>query len=350
MPEDKRNPLLDDLSDDDNAAASDSDADDLRKGASLKTKRRRDSDASDSDAAASDSDEDLRPKGKSKKAPAQPAEPDAESDGDEDENADADVTAGDKESSANAKAKAAAAKLPAAPKQLAKKNLIATEEAIKKSGVLYISRIPPFMKPHKLRTLLEPHGTINRTFLMPEDDAAHARRVRAGGNKKRLFTEGWVEFVSKKDAKRAYELLNARTIGGKKGSYYRDDVWSLVYLRGFKWRDLMAQISAENAERASRMQAEIAKAARENKEFVRNVERAKMLDGIKQSKEARAGASVAKRRKIRADGTADEDAGRTEREKMEKKEVRSFKQTAKVVKNVDAAQPASVSRVLSKIF
>lgn len=125
--------------------------------------------------------------------------------------------------------------LPGVSKPLTKKNLVATEAAIKKSGVVYLSRIPPFMKPAKLRSLLEPYGKINRIFLTPEDPAEHARRVRNGGNKKRCFTEGWVEFVKKKDAKKACDLLNAQTIGGKKSSWYHDDVWALKYLKGFKW-------------------------------------------------------------------------------------------------------------------
>jgi ESF2/ABP1 family protein len=127
------------------------------------------------------------------------------------------------------------AELPGVSKPLTKKNLVATEAAIKKSGVVYLSRIPPFMKPAKLRSLLEPYGKINRIFLTPEDPAEHTRRVRNGGNKKRSFTEGWVEFVKKKDAKKACDLLNAQTIGGKKSSWYHDDVWAMKYLNGFKW-------------------------------------------------------------------------------------------------------------------
>lgn len=130
---------------------------------------------------------------------------------------------------------ASTTELPGVSKPLTKKNLIATEAAIKKSGVIYLSRIPPFMKPAKLRALLEPYGKINRIFLTPEDPLEHSRRVRNGGNKKRAYTEGWVEFVKKKEAKKACDLLNAKTIGGKKSSWYRDDVWTMKYLKGFKW-------------------------------------------------------------------------------------------------------------------
>lgn len=214
-----------------------------------------------------------------------------------------------------------------------KKNLVVTEEAIRKSGVIYISRIPPFMKPQKLRSLLEPYGKINRTFLAPEDPTAHARRVRAGGNKKRLFTEGWVEFVRKKDAKAVCELLNTRIIGGKKGNYYHDDIWNMLYLKGFKWHNLTEQIASENAERESRMRAEISKSSKENKEFVRNVERAKMLDGIQ---------AKAKAKKRKADEVQDE---------PENKGPRSFKQIPLAKKAAEGeVQPERVTRVLSKIF
>lgn len=220
---------------------------------------------------------------------------------------------------------------------LAKRNLVATEAAVKKSGVVYLSRIPPFMKPIKLRSLLQPYGTINRIFLAPEDPAAHARRVRAGGNKKRSFTEGWVEFTRKRDAKAAAELLNGRTIGGKKGTYYRDDIWNLLYLKGFKWHNLTEQIASENAERTSRMRAEISKTTKENKLFVQNVERGKMLDGM----EAKANAK--KKRSHEDEGTSNA----AERPVKERK--RTFTQVAQVKKGGD--QPGDqVSRVLSKIF
>ncbi|PHH92111.1 hypothetical protein CDD83_8874 [Cordyceps sp. RAO-2017] len=230
--------------------------------------------------------------------------------------------------------------LPDVTRPLAKKNLVASEKAIKRSGVVFLSRIPPFMKPAKLRSLLEPNGTINRIFLAPEDPTAHARRVRAGGNKKRMFTEGWVEFVRKRDAKAACELLNARIIGGKKGGYYHDDIWNLLYLKGFKWHHLTEQIATENAERTSRMRAEISKATRENKEFVRNVERAKMLDGMQ---------AKARKRKAR-DGDGDDPDGDAQGDASEQR-VRAFRQVPQIRKTGDSEErPEHVARVLSKIF
>jgi ESF2/ABP1 family protein len=199
------------------------------------------------------------------------------------------------------------------------------------------------MKTSKLRSLLEPYGAINRIFLTPEDPSSYARRVRNGGNKKRSFIDGWVEWEKRADAKMACELLNAKTIGGKKGTYYHDDVWNLLYLKGFKWHNLTEQIAAENAERASRMRAEISKTTKENKEFVQNVERAKMLEGMESKK-------AAKRQKEDRDGADNEVSGTAQVSRKSGERARRFKQNAVVPKKKVSDQPEQVKRVLSKIF
>ena len=172
---------------------------------------------------------------------------------------------------------------PLTPSQLAASRL-----ATKKSGVCYLSRLPPFMRPHKVKSLLSRFGTIERIFLSPEDPASHSRRVKFGGNKKTLYEEGWVEFTDRKAARLVAETLNATIVGGKKGSYYYDDVWNIKYLPKFKWHHLTAQIAHENAARQSRLRAEIAQAHRENKTFTRNVERAKMIENMQESRKRKA--------------------------------------------------------------
>lgn len=37
-------------------------------------------------------------------------------------------------------------------------------------------------------------------------------------------------------------MLNAQPIGGKKGTRWRDDVWTMKYLPKFKWNMLTEQI------------------------------------------------------------------------------------------------------------
>ncbi len=328
MPPEKRNIYLDaDESDDDGVQGYDSDKE-LRKGGHTRKRPRVEDGSEDEfDDISSAEEPDNEPGENSGARPPAPGEGDQLA---EDQGIKGDSVA----STSQPK------ELPGVSKPLSKKNLVRTEAALKRSGVVYISRLPPYITPAKIRSLLSPYGQLNRIFLSPEDPAVRSRRVRAGGNKKRSFTDGWIEWVDRKEAKRACELLNGRTVGGKKGSYYRDDIWNLIYLRNFKWSDLTAQIAAENAERQSRMQAEISRTKKENKEFVRNVERAKMLEGMKTKK-------AAKRRK---DSERADDAAGLDKEPQEAA-VRTFRQIplAKAKKD-DGEQAEQVQRVLSKIF
>ncbi|KJX96334.1 hypothetical protein TI39_contig671g00008 [Zymoseptoria brevis] len=180
----------------------------------------------------------------------------------------------------------------------------AAQRALRKSGVIYISRVPPFMKPHTLKHLLSPHAPsgLNRVFLTPEDPTQHTKRVKNGGNKKKSFTDGWVEFTSKSEAKLAAELLNGNIIGGKKGGFYHDDLWNVKYLRGFKWNHLTEQVANENAERAARTLEEIRRTRKENKAFVEDVEKGKMLEGMegkaRRKRERGGGGGEVRRRKL----------------------------------------------------
>lgn len=224
-----------------------------------------------------------------------------------------------------------------------------TTTSASKTGVIYLSRIPPFMKPQTVKHLLEPYGEIGRIFLTPEDPASHTRRVKSGGNKKRSFTDGWVEFQRKKHAKIAAESLNAQIIGGKKGGWYHDDIWNIKYLKGFKWHHLTEQIANENAERAARLRTEISQTSKENKRFVANVERAKMLEGMAAKKKQRAAAQVSSEASSEAPSEAA--AVPMARERNIKQIKSSFRQN-EVRSKSDSSRGAepTVQRVLSKIF
>ena len=229
----------------------------------------------------------------------------------------------------------------AGAKELAPKSVERAEKAAKRSGVIYISRVPPFMKPHTLKHFLEPHAPkgIGRVFLTPEDHSAYLQRKKSGGNKKKSFTDGWVEFVSKKEAKNAASFLNGNIIGGKKGGYYHDDLWNMKYLHGFKWSHLTEQIAAENAEREARMREEIRRTRKENKAFLDDVERGKMLEGMESKRKAKRSA---------ANG---EDV-RVEERKATKRPGMEFKQAqvqGKGKRSKEADQP-EVKRTLSMIF
>lgn len=336
MAPEKRNHFLDAQDSEDDIRDYNSE-DELQKGG-RSAKRRKTDDASDLDedevsdnagSASDGEDEDGLPKAAKGAQNAGPAEHGGTADA---------ADAADAAESEDQNGSAHTVQMPQVAKPLTKKNLVATEAAIKKSGVVYLSRVPPFMKPAKLRNLLETYGKINRLFLAPQDPAAHKKRVKAGGNKKKLYTEGWIEFVRKKDAKRVCELLNAQTIGGKKGNFYRDDIWTLLYLKGFKWHNLTEQIAAENAERSNRMMAEINRTTKENKEFVRNVEKGKMLDGIKTKREQR------KSLDDNADAVSKPATGAKSGEKA-----RTFKQIT-LAKHDATVQPSESKSVANRIF
>jgi ESF2/ABP1 family protein len=50
-------------------------------------------------------------------------------------------------------------------KPLSKRRVEAYNEALRKRGIVYLSRVPPFMKPAKVKSLLERHGPIARVSL-----------------------------------------------------------------------------------------------------------------------------------------------------------------------------------------
>jgi ESF2/ABP1 family protein len=233
--------------------------------------------------------------------------------------------------------------ITAKEKAKAAKKLANAQAKAQKTGVIYISRVPPFMKPHTLKNLLKPYAPsgLDRIFLTPEEATAHKSRVKSGGNKKKQFLDGWIEFVSKKEAKLAAEALNGKNIGGKKGNYYYDDVWNLKYLKGFKWRHLTEQIANENAEREARLRAETVRERKEAKEFLRNVEKAKMLDGMEKKRKAKGGKGDGLDLQQQA-----QDRGRDRKEAMQ------FRQSEGVAKakKRDEAPSADAQRVLSKLF
>ncbi|KAF9153985.1 RNA-binding ATPase activator esf2 [Linnemannia schmuckeri] len=175
---------------------------------------------------------------------------------------------------------------PLTPEELEK-----FQAARDKTGIVYLSKIPPFMKPVKLRHLLGAFGELGRVYLAPEDPKVAARRKKYGGNKKQNFTEGWVEFKDKSIAKQVAKSLNATIIGGSKKSFYHDDMWNIKYLPKFKWDHLTERIAYENASRAQRLQAEINQAKRENKTILTNIEKAKMIKNMEEKKAAKRQAS-----------------------------------------------------------
>lgn len=212
-----------------------------------------------------------------------------------------------------------------------------------KSGIIYLSRCPPFMKPSTLRSLLTPYGTVGRIFLTPESSTQRSQRLKSGGTRRKLYLDGWVEFLKKRDAKFVAENLNARTMGGRKRGRWHDEVWNIKYLSGVKWNHLVEQIQNENAERQARMRTEIAQSKKENKQFLEDVERGKIARTIEERDKRRA-----RKENRDDDDRADKDEGETRKAKGPKREFRQNEVKTKAEKKPEPGQ--DVNRVLSKIF
>jgi ESF2/ABP1 family protein len=107
-----------------------------------------------------------------------------------------------------------------------------------------MSQVPPYMHPDGLRKQLEKRFDIGRIFLQAEAENITWSRKKMGGNRKLKYTEGWIEFEKKKDAKMAALVLNNQLMGGKKRhNMFHDDTWNLLYLSKFKWSNLTEKLN-----------------------------------------------------------------------------------------------------------
>ena len=93
--------------------------------------------------------------------------------------------------------------------------------------------------------------------------------------KNRIFTEGWVEFVSKRVARQIAATLNNTQVGGKHRSPWYSDIWNIKYLPRFTWGLLNERLAYERAIHKSRLRTEVAIVKRETEHFARSVKQAK---------------------------------------------------------------------------
>lgn len=135
-------------------------------------------------------------------------------------------------------------------------------------GVVYIARVPPAMTPAEMKRLLGRFAPVDRIYLAP---SAGSTRTKA------RFTEGWIEFLDRRQARRTADLLNGQPMGDRKGvrKTYSQDLWCLRFLPGFQWVHLSERSAYERTVRDQRLHGEIAQAKRENSLYISQVERGK---------------------------------------------------------------------------
>jgi ESF2/ABP1 family protein len=73
---------------------------------------------------------------------------------------------------------------------------LAYRQSLERRGVIYMSRIPPFMKPNKARSIFEQYGDVTRLYLAEENAEFRKKRKEHGGNGSKQFREGVKEICS----------------------------------------------------------------------------------------------------------------------------------------------------------
>ncbi|KAM7348058.1 uncharacterized protein ACRADG_007488 [Cochliomyia hominivorax] len=148
----------------------------------------------------------------------------------------------------------------------------------RKKGIIYISNIPKHMNVTRIREILGEYGKIGRVYLQPEklpggDDKKKKKRKPFA----RHFTEGWVEFESKRVAKQIVPLLNNKQISTRKKSQFYDYIWSMKYLPRFKWCHLTERMNYEQAVHKQRLMTEVSQARKETTFFQNNLDKSEFI-------------------------------------------------------------------------
>lgn len=226
-------------------------------------------------------------------------------------------------------------------KVLSEEEMRRLNDKAERRGVVYISRIPPHMKPAKIRQLLSPHGELGRLYCAPEDPSLRRERKRKGKDTGKNFTEGWVEFEDKAVAKQVAARLNGQQIGGKKRGAYYSDLWCLKYLSKFKWDHLTEEINYQRAMREQKLAVEVSASKRERDFYLSKVDRAKAIEAIRERKGGKARVS-------KVDGDGEGGGGANEENKGVGERGRQFKQRREKGQiNVEApSMPSDVLRLI----
>nr|ODN87004.1 pre-rRNA-processing protein ESF2 [Cryptococcus depauperatus CBS 7841] len=103
-------------------------------------------------------------------------------------------------------------------------------------------------------------GDIGKVYAQRKDDVVKQKRQKYISPN---FSEAWVKFLDKSIAKTAASMLNAQVIeerretADKRIQRWRDGIWTMRYLSGFKEEMLGEQIAYERQAHQARLRAEI---------------------------------------------------------------------------------------------
>jgi len=129
-------------------------------------------------------------------------------------------------------------------------------ERKRKPGIIYLSSVPEGMSVGDTTSFFAEFGAVGRLFLQPDQKLGM-----------RHFTEGWIEFLSKKVAKRVAQQVNNTQVDGKRRHKPSYALWNIKYLPKFKWVHLSERLAYERAVKQQRMRTEISQVKRETEQF-----------------------------------------------------------------------------------
>uniref|UniRef100_A0A1I7S753 Activator of basal transcription 1 n=1 Tax=Bursaphelenchus xylophilus TaxID=6326 RepID=A0A1I7S753_BURXY len=153
------------------------------------------------------------------------------------------------------------------------KTPILAEDPERATGVIYLASIPPRFTKRRINEYFSNFGQVGRIYL----------QIDRKSTKVRKYTEGWVEFKKKKIAKKAALMLNKQQVGGKHRSPAFDCLWTIKYLHGFKWSNLVEQLNYERNIEDQRLRIELAQARNEGKHFVEQVEKSGRIRNLEKT-------------------------------------------------------------------
>jgi ESF2/ABP1 family protein len=119
-----------------------------------------------------------------------------------------------------------------------------------------------------IRDYFSRFGTVDRIYLEPYE--------KKRKNQARSFSEGWVEFKSKKLAAKVARDLNSTQVGGKRKNPWYHELWNLKYLKKFRWTHLNERKAYEQEIRKQRLRQEVNLAKKETSFYIQNVEKSKV--------------------------------------------------------------------------
>lgn len=178
-------------------------------------------------------------------------------------------------------------------KVIGKQNKMAEEGKAKhKTGVVYLSKVPRRMHPGDVKPYFERFGfAVGRVFFSPESAADREARMKKkrkkdkakpGKRDKQRYTEGWIEFLRKRDAKNVASTFTGRMVEGN--ASYAQEIWGLRYLRGFKFDQLMQEEIYRKAMHARQVEAALKDARESTNLYLERVAQAKRIAYTKEMK------------------------------------------------------------------